>query len=94
VRRRIGYLAGDFVVDGRQTARQLLARRGATVFMSSHVMSEVQQTADRVGIISDGRLLAVESVDVQTGGAATLAVTTVALAGIGTLLFTRRDLKA
>ena len=141
LRRRTGYLAGDFVVDGRQTARQLLAylgnlrggvpaervdgladrlgldldrqikglskgnrqkvgivqafmhepellvldeptsgldpflqqefvhlvqaakRRGATVFMSSHVMSEVQQTADRVGIISDGRLLAVESVE-------------------------------
>jgi ABC-2 type transport system ATP-binding protein len=140
LRRRIGYLAGDFVVDGRQTARQLLAylsnlrggvdphritdlagrlaldldrpikglskgnrqkvgivqafmhepellvldeptsgldpflqqefvhlvqaakRRGATVFMSSHVMSEVQQTADRVGIIRDGRLITVESV--------------------------------
>jgi ABC-2 type transport system ATP-binding protein len=140
LRRRIGYLAGDFVVDGRQTARQLLTylgnlrggvapdriaeladrlgldldrqikglskgnrqkvgvvqafmhepellvldeptsgldpflqqefvqlvraakRRGATVFMSSHVMSEVQQTADRVGIIRDGRLLTVESV--------------------------------
>ncbi len=140
LRRRIGYLAGDFVVDGRQSARQLLAylgnlrggvdphriteladrlgldldrqikglskgnrqkvgivqafmhspellvldeptsgldpflqqefvhlvqaakRRGATVFMSSHVMSEVQQTADRVGIIRDGKLLTVESV--------------------------------
>ncbi|AGZ40045.1 ABC transporter ATP-binding protein [Actinoplanes friuliensis] len=141
LRRRVGYLAGDFVVDGRQTSRQLLAylgklrggvpaaritgladrlgldldrpirglskgnrqkagivqafmhspellvldeptsgldpflqqefvhlvqearREGATVFMSSHVMSEVQQTADRVGIIRDGRLVAVESVE-------------------------------
>ncbi|MEV6632096.1 ABC transporter ATP-binding protein [Actinoplanes sp. NPDC051470] len=140
LRRRIGYLAGDFVVAGRQTGRQLLAylsglrggrgrdrfaqlahrldldldrpirglskgnrqkvglvqafmhepellvldeptsgldpflqqefvhlvreatARGATVFMSSHVMSEVQQTADRVGIIRDGRLITVESV--------------------------------
>jgi ABC-2 type transport system ATP-binding protein len=34
-----------------------------TVFMSSHVLSEVQQTADRVGIIRDGRMVAVESVD-------------------------------
>ena len=42
-----------------QEARQ----DGATVFMSSHVMSEVQQTADRVGIIRDGRLVAVESVE-------------------------------
>ena len=141
LRRRLGYLAGDFVVDGRQTSRQLLTylgnlrggvaaaritalaerldldldrpvkslskgnrqkaglvqafmhepellildeptsgldpflqqefvhlvreakRRGATVFMSSHVMSEVQQTADRVGIIRDGRLVTVESVE-------------------------------
>jgi len=37
--------------------------RGATVFMSSHVMSEVQQTADRVGIIRDGRLVTVQSVE-------------------------------
>jgi ABC-2 type transport system ATP-binding protein len=34
-----------------------------TVFMSSHVLSEVQQTADRVGIIRDGRMVVVESVD-------------------------------
>ncbi|HEX2774126.1 MAG TPA: ABC transporter ATP-binding protein [Micromonosporaceae bacterium] len=141
LRRRIGYLAGDFVVDGRQTARELLTylgnlrggvprrrieeladrldldlgRRikglskgnrqkvgvvqafmhtpellildeptsgldpflqqefvklvgqarsaGQTVFMSSHVMSEVQQTADRVGIIREGRLITVERVE-------------------------------
>jgi ABC-2 type transport system ATP-binding protein len=141
LRRRIGYLAGDFVVDGRQTGRELLTylgnlrggvprrrideladrldldlnRRikglsrgnrqkvgvvqafmhapdllvldeptsgldpflqqefvklagearsaGQTVFMSSHVMSEVQHTADRVGIIREGRLVAVERVE-------------------------------
>ncbi|QGN47483.1 ABC transporter ATP-binding protein [Micromonospora sp. WMMD558] len=141
LRRRLGYLAGDFVTDGRQTARELLTylgnlrggvsrtrveelaarldldlgRRikglskgnrqkvgivqafmhdpellvldeptsgldpflqqeflamvrearaaGRTVFMSSHVMSEVQQTADRVGIIRDGRLVTVARVD-------------------------------
>ncbi|MGW4498004.1 ABC transporter ATP-binding protein [Micromonospora sp. NPDC004336] len=141
LRRRTGYLAGDFVVDGRQTARELLTylgnlrggvprgrieelaarldldlgRRirglskgnrqkvgviqafmhdpellildeptsgldpflqqeflamvrearaaGRTVFMSSHVMSEVQQTADRVGIIREGRLVTVARVE-------------------------------
>jgi ABC-2 type transport system ATP-binding protein len=36
---------------------------GQTVFMSSHVMSEVQQTAHRVGIIRSGRLVAVEQVE-------------------------------
>ena len=38
-------------------------RNGQTVFMSSHVLSEVQQSADRVGIVRDGRLVAVEAVD-------------------------------
>jgi ABC-2 type transport system ATP-binding protein len=141
LRRRVGYLAGDFVVDGRQTGAELLtylgnlrggvprarideltarldldpshriktlsrgnrqklgviqafmhdpellvldeptsgldpflqqefaalarqaASEGRTVFMSSHVMSEVQRTADRVGIIREGRLVTVEDVD-------------------------------
>lgn len=36
--------------------------RGATVFLSSHILSEVQQTADRAGVIRDGRLVAVEDV--------------------------------
>ncbi|NUT34363.1 MAG: ABC transporter ATP-binding protein [Hamadaea sp.] len=36
---------------------------GQTVFMSSHVLAEVQSTADRVAIIRDGRLAAVEKVE-------------------------------
>ena len=141
LRRRVGYLPGDFTVDGRQTALELLtylgnlrggvprarmtalAERldldltvrirslskgnrqkvglvqafmhapellildeptsgldpllqqtflamvreartaGQTVFMSSHVMSEVQATADRVGIVRDGVMVAVERVE-------------------------------
>ena len=141
LRRRLGYLPGDFVVDGGQTSRELLTHlghlrggvarvrierlaerleldlgtrirslskgnrqkvgviqafmhepellildeptagldpllqqtflemarearaSGQTVFMSSHVLSEVQQSADRVGIIRDGVMVAVEAVD-------------------------------
>lgn len=32
-------------------------QRGATVFTSSHILSEVQKMCDRVGIIRDGRLI-------------------------------------
>ena len=141
LRRRLGYLPGDFIVDGRQTGRELLtflgnlrggvprarvdelagrlgldlgrrikalsrgnrqklgvvqafmhepellvldeptsgldpflqqefvamvreaSHAGRTVFMSSHVMSEVQQTAHRVGIVREGRLVTVERVE-------------------------------
>jgi hypothetical protein len=36
---------------------------GRTVFMSSHVLGEVQQTAQRVGIVRQGRLVTVERVE-------------------------------
>ena len=36
---------------------------GATVFLSSHVLTEVELMADRVGIVVDGRLVVVDSVD-------------------------------
>ncbi|PGH45398.1 ABC transporter [Micromonospora sp. WMMA1996] len=35
---------------------------GQTVFMSSHIMSEVEAIADRVGIIREGRLVALDTV--------------------------------
>lgn len=141
LRNRIGYLAGDFLVDGRQTGRELLtylanlrggvpaarvdelaerldldldrrikglsrgnrqkigviqafmhdpellvldeptsgldplvqhtvhgwmrqaAAGGRTVFLSSHVLDEVDRTCDRVGVIRDGRLVAVEATE-------------------------------
>jgi ABC-2 type transport system ATP-binding protein len=37
--------------------------RGATVFLSSHVLTEVEDMADRVGIVADGRLVVVDTVD-------------------------------
>jgi ABC-2 type transport system ATP-binding protein len=36
--------------------------RGATVFLSSHVMPEVERMCDRVAIVREGRLVAVEDV--------------------------------
>ena len=52
------FLQQEFVAMVREAKAN-----GQTVFMSSHVMSEVQQTADRVGIIREGRLVAVERVE-------------------------------
>ena len=36
---------------------------GKTVFLSSHILPEVEHLADRVGIIREGRLVAVEEID-------------------------------
>jgi ABC-2 type transport system ATP-binding protein len=41
--------------------------RGATVFMSSHVLSEVEHICDRVGIVRDGHLATVGTLDQLTG---------------------------
>ncbi|WP_227999472.1 ABC transporter ATP-binding protein [Nocardia australiensis] len=38
------------------------AAGGQTVFMSSHIMSEVEAVADQVGIIREGRLVALDTV--------------------------------
>ena len=45
--------------------------RGGTVFLSSHVLSEVQHVADRVALIREGRLELVESVETLRGRAFT-----------------------
>jgi ABC-2 type transport system ATP-binding protein len=37
--------------------------RGGTVFLSSHDLDEVERICDRVGIVRDGRLIAVEQVE-------------------------------
>jgi ABC-2 type transport system ATP-binding protein len=44
--------------------------RGATVFLSSHVLSEVQHVAERVGVVREGRLELVASVDALRARAA------------------------
>jgi len=40
-----------------------IAADGRTVFLSSHVIDEVDRTCDRVAIIREGRLVAVESIE-------------------------------
>jgi ABC-2 type transport system ATP-binding protein len=59
--------------DMRALIRDLGAR-GHTVLLSSHLLGEVQQLCDRVGVISGGTLLA-ESTVLELRGAAGLLVT-------------------
>ena len=40
----------------RETVREA-KERGQTVFLSSHILSEVEALCDRVGILRDGRLV-------------------------------------
>ncbi len=49
----------------QQTFFEILAeenKRGATIFFSSHILSEVQKVCSRVGILKDGRLMGVQSI--------------------------------
>ncbi|SFI36927.1 MULTISPECIES: ABC transporter ATP-binding protein [unclassified Bacillus (in: firmicutes)] len=42
-------------------------QKGKTIFMSSHIFTEIERTCDRVGIIKEGRLLTVENIhDLRT----------------------------
>jgi ABC-2 type transport system ATP-binding protein len=45
------------VVEVRELLRGLARERGVTVFMSSHILTEVDRLATRVGIIHRGRML-------------------------------------
>ncbi len=44
--------------------RQLADREGMTILMSSHILSEIQQVADRIGVIADGRIVLEEDAEI------------------------------
>lgn len=45
------------IKDVRKMIKSLAEKRQITIFMSSHILSEVQQIATKIGIIHQGRLL-------------------------------------
>ncbi|HEY1740403.1 MAG TPA: ABC transporter ATP-binding protein [Acidimicrobiia bacterium] len=50
------------IIEMRELVRALGAQ-GNTVFVSSHLLSEIEQTCDRVGIVDRGRIVSVGRVD-------------------------------
>lgn len=55
---------------GRHDVREIIRtiqRRGATVFLNSHLLSEVEQVCDRVAIINHGRVIAQGTLDELRG---------------------------
>lgn len=45
------------IADMRRFLRELPARTGATVLLSSHLLDEIERTATHIGILSQGRLV-------------------------------------
>lgn len=51
----------------RELLRSLAQNEGLTVLVSSHILSEMQQMCDRVGIINHGQMIMVKTVDELIG---------------------------
>jgi len=52
--------------NGARQMREIVreeSERGATVFFSSHILEQVEAVCDRVGILDQGNLVAVDSID-------------------------------
>jgi ABC-2 type transport system ATP-binding protein len=52
--------------DGVSLLREIIreeAQRGASVFFCSHILEEVEKVCDRVGILSEGELVALDTID-------------------------------
>jgi ABC-2 type transport system ATP-binding protein len=54
----------------REVLEMLKARGDTTVFLSSHVLTEVEATCDRIGVIRAGRMVATGTIDELKRGAA------------------------
>ncbi len=67
--------------NGAREMRELVRKeneRGATVFFSSHILEQVEAVCDRVGILRDGEMVAIDTPDglrESVGGGTTLQVT-------------------
>ncbi|MCB2295591.1 ABC transporter ATP-binding protein [Clostridium algoriphilum] len=51
------------IKDMRELLRKLSSETGLTVLVSSHILGEMQQMCDRIGIINKGKIITVKTVD-------------------------------
>jgi len=51
------------IKDIRELLRRLSSETGMTVLVSSHILAEMQQMCDRVGIINKGKIITVKTVE-------------------------------
>jgi len=65
----------DGIIDMRNLIRTLPERIGGTVFVSSHLLGEVEHFADHAGIMLSGRLVVQDEVRVLLGGSTTVVMT-------------------
>lgn len=56
------------IIDFRKIVKQAAKERGMAVFVSSHILSEVQQLCDRVAFINNGVIKAVEDMNQAVTG--------------------------
>jgi ABC-2 type transport system ATP-binding protein len=94
--------------NGAREMREIVrdhAERGATVFFSSHILEQVQAVCDRVGILTEGTLVAVDTIDglrEEVGTGSTMALTldtvpdvdTADIAGVSNLVVEDSTLRA
>jgi len=68
--------------NGARAMREIIREendRGATVFFSSHILEQVEAVCDRVGILNDGELVAIDTIEglrASVGGGTKLVITT------------------
>jgi len=71
--------------SGVQDVRQIVneeSDRGTTVFFSSHILSQVEAVCDRVGILREGELVAVDTIEGLRDAAGTQATLRVTADGV------------
>ena len=52
------------IIDCRNIIHNISKQNRTAVFISSHLLSEIQQVCDKVAIIDKGRILSIERMDV------------------------------